>query len=311
MTTLLDVRNVSKHFATGGLMSRRSVQAVEGAQFSMSAEEPEIFTIIGESGSGKTTLARMILGLEDPSEGDIFVQQKRVDSTAGRTARLDFMANVQPVFQNPFEAFNPLKRIDRYLESTAHRFLRNPDRATVDSAMDAALQKVGLSLAEVGGRFPHEMSGGQLQRAAIARALIPNPRLLIADEPVSMVDASLRMSIVNLLRSLRDDYGVSVIYITHDLATAYYISDRLMIMQRGRIVEIGPAHAVLDAPEHPYSRLLKAGVLSTADAGAGRLSIDPDVMEAAETLARRPGRLVERTDGRRVMVHDPDADAVT
>ncbi len=303
MSTLLDVRNVSKRFTTGGMMNRRSVQAVEKAGFAMSAEMPEIFTIIGESGSGKTTLARMILGLEEPSEGEILVQEKRVDGRAGRASRLDFMANVQPVFQNPFEAFNPLKRIDRYLESTARRFLPDPDRATIEAAMDAALQKVGLSLAEVGGRFPHEMSGGQLQRAAIARALIPNPRLLIADEPVPMVDASLRMSIVNLLRSLRDDYGVSVIYITHDLATAYYISDRLMIMQRGRIVEIGPGHAVLDTPEHPYSRLLKAGVLSTADAGAGRLSIDPDIIAAAETLSRRPGRLEDRDDGRRVMVH--------
>ena len=114
--------------------------------------------------------------------------------------------------------------------------------------MDEALRKVGLSLAEVQGRFPHELSGGQLQRAAIARALIPNPKLLIADEPVSMVDASLRMAIVNLLRSLRDDFGVSVIYITHDLATAYYISDRIIIMQKGHVVEMGPARPILDAP---------------------------------------------------------------
>ena len=169
--------------------------------------------------------------------------------------------------------------------------------------MDEALQKVGLSLAEVQGRYPHEMSGGQLQRAAIARALIPKPPLLVADEPVSMVDASLRISIVNLLKSLRDDLGVTVIYITHDLATAYYISNRLIIMQRGRIVEMGDARLVLENPEHPYSRLLKASVLSTEDAGAGKLATDPAMVKLATDLVGRPGELSERGDGRLVRVH--------
>ena len=298
MTSLLEVRNVSKRFTMGGLMSRKTVEAVQDASLSLSAETPEIFTIIGESGSGKTTLARMILGLELPTTGEISFRGKTVSHRVGRQERLDFMANVQPVFQNPFEAFNPLKRIDRYLESTASRFLKLKHRDELDGAMDAALQKVGLSLAEVKGRYPHEMSGGQLQRAAIARALIPNPPLLVADEPVSMVDASLRMSIVNLLKSLRDDFGVSVIYITHDLATAYYISNRLIIMQRGRIVEMGDARTVLDNPEHPYSRLLKASVLSTEDAGDGKLGTDPGMVSLAGELEGKAGRLVDRADGR-------------
>lgn len=304
MSTLLEVSNVSKQFTMGGLLSRKVVRAVEDASLSLSAEKPEIFTIIGESGSGKTTLARMILGLELPSTGEISFRGKTVSHRVGRRERLEFMANVQPVFQNPFEAFNPLKRIDRYLESTARRFLKLSDRAGLDRAMDEALQKVGLSLAEVKGRFPHEMSGGQLQRAAIARALIPNPPLLVADEPVSMVDASLRMSIVNLLKALRDDFGVSVIYITHDLATAYYISDRLIIMQRGRIVEMGDARTVLDNPEHPYSRLLKASVLSTEDAGAGKLATDPGMVKLANTLVSKPGHLQSRPDGRLVRVYE-------
>ncbi len=158
-----------------------------------------------------------------------------------------------------------------------------------------------MSLAEIRGRFPHELSGGQLQRVAIARALIPKPALLIADEPVSMVDASLRMSIVNLLKSLRDEFGVSVIYITHDLATAYYISNRIMIMQRGRVVEMGDARLILDTPEHPYSRLLKASVLSTADAGNGQLEVDTNLLRAATDCVGRPGDLVMRPDGRSVM----------
>ena len=303
MTTLLDVRNVSKRFAMGGVFGRRSVDAVLDASFSLHTETPEIFTIIGESGSGKTTLARMILGLEDPSAGEILFRGQRIDRRAPRAERLEFMANVQPVFQNPFEAFNPLKQIERYLESTARRFLGTGDRAVIDRAMDEALQKVGLSLKEVRGRFPHEMSGGQLQRCAIARALIPNPPLLITDEPVSMVDASLRMSIVNLLKTLRDELKVSVIYITHDLATAYYISNRLIIMQRGRIVEMGDARTVLDRPEHPYSQLLKASVLSTDDAGAGKLDTDPAMAERAVATTGQAGRLVERDDGRSVRVY--------
>lgn len=303
MSDLLDVSHVSKRFTMGGLLSRKVIQAVDDASLSLSAETPEIFTIIGESGSGKTTLARMILGLELPSSGEISFRGKTVSHKVGREERLQFMANVQPVFQNPFEAFNPLKRIDRYLESTAKRFLKLNHQTDLDAAMDGALHKVGLSLAEVKGRYPHEMSGGQLQRAAIARALIPNPPLLVADEPVSMVDASLRMSIVNLLKSLRDDLGVSVIYITHDLATAYYISNRLIIMQRGRIVEMGDARTVLDNPEHAYSRLLKASVLSTEDAGAGKLATDPAMVELAAELVGRPGRLVGRPDGRKVRVY--------
>lgn len=303
MTTLLDVRDVSKRFTMGGIFGRKTVDAVMDANFSLSAEKPEIFTIIGESGSGKTTLARMILGLEDPSEGEILFRGERVSRHAGRAEKLAFMSQVQPVFQNPFEAFNPLKKIERYLESTARRFLATSDKAVIDRAMDEALQKVGLSLKEVRGRFPHEMSGGQLQRCAIARALIPNPPLLIADEPVSMVDASLRMSIVNLLKSLRDDLKVSVIYITHDLATAYYISNRLIIMQRGRIVEMGDARTVLDEPQHPYSKLLKASVLSTDDAGDGKLATDPGMVKAAGDLVGQAGKLVVRPDGREVRVY--------
>jgi peptide/nickel transport system ATP-binding protein len=184
---------------------------------------------------------------------------------------MDFMRHVQPIFQNPFEAFNPLKRVDRYLFMTARRFTDARTTAAIEAHTDAALQKVGLSLAEVRGRFPHELSGGQLQRTAIARALIPRPALIVADEPVSMVDASLRMSIVNLFKTLRDDLRVSIIYITHDLATAYYISDRIIIMQKGRVVESGAARAVLDNPQHPYSILLKESVLSPETVGEGIL----------------------------------------
>ena len=187
--------------------------------------------------------------------------------------------------------------------------------------MDEALHKVGLSLREVAGRYAHELSGGQLQRVAIARALIPNPSLLIADEPVSMVDASLRMSIVNLLRDLRDEFGVSVIYITHDLATAYYISDRLVIMQKGYVVEMGPARPILDAPEHPYSRLLKESVLSIDDAGTDAL-VPADRSEAIGGLGTGgrgdpsgtrgwPLRPAGCSGARRTIVHETGGNGTT
>jgi peptide/nickel transport system ATP-binding protein len=246
----------------GGLFGGASFQAVDDVSFAIAEDTPEILTIVGESGSGKTTLSRMILNLVPPTTGVIRFRGADVTHARGRRARMAVMGAVQPIFQNPFEAFNPLKRVDRYLITTARRFAgarRYPD---AEALADAALRKVGLSFAEINRRFPHELSGGQLQRAAIARALIPGPALIVADEPVSMVDASLRMSIVNLFRTLRDDLGVSIIYITHDLATAYYISDRLIIMQKGKVVESGVARTVLDNPRHLYSILLKASVLS-------------------------------------------------
>ena len=191
------------------------------------------------------------------------------------------MKSVQPIFQNPFEAFNPLKKVDRYLFMTARRF-NGARRGAVEEQSDAALKKVGLSLNEVKGRFPHELSGGQLQRIAIARALIPGPSLIVADEPVSMVDASLRTSIVNLFMKLRDELGVSIIYITHDLATAYYISDRIIIMKKGVVVEAGEARTVLAAPQHPYSIELKNAVLSPDAAITGETLEAMNIEEALE-----------------------------
>ena len=268
---LLAVDRVTKSYAFGGLFGRGAFNAVDDVSFSLETARPEIFTIVGESGSGKTTLARMTLNLIAPSSGAIRFRGADLSTFRGARARMDFMRKVQPIFQNPFEAFNPLKRVDRYLFVTARRFTDARTTIAIEACADAALQKVGLSLAEVRSRFPHELSGGQLQRTAIARALIPGPALIVADEPVSMVDASLRISIVNLFKTLRDDLRVSIIYITHDLATAYYISDRIIIMQKGRVVESGAARAVLDNPQHPYSILLKESVLSLETIGAGIL----------------------------------------
>jgi ABC-type oligopeptide transport system ATPase subunit len=271
MTDLLRLDHVTKVFPVGGLFSRRSIKAVDDVSFALAADKPEIFAIVGESGSGKSTLAKMMLGNEVPSAGRLVFDGTDVAGIRGRAAREAFMARVQPVFQNPFEAFNPLTRLDRYLFATAKRFRKAGTNRDREAAADTALQRVGLSLAEIRGRYSHELSGGQLQRIAVARALIPEPGLIVADEPVSMVDASLRMSIVNLFRELRDELRVSIIYITHDLATAYYISDRVIIMQKGKVIESGDARTVLEHPTQPYSIALKGAVLPPDPAAASAI----------------------------------------
>jgi peptide/nickel transport system ATP-binding protein len=249
---LLRVDNLTKVFVSrAGLTSSRFV-AVDRASFALPADRHEILTLAGESGSGKTTLARMILGMIEPSDGQLVFKGRDVLTLRDAERRDWFRREVQPVFQDPFATFNPLRRVESYLHETARNF-------RADASIERALADVGLSVREIQGRYPNELSGGQLQRISIARALITSPSLLVADEPVSMLDASLRMSIVNLFRELKGRQ--SVIYITHDLATAYYASDRVAIMLRGWIVEFGPVRRVLGEPLHPYTQLLKASVL--------------------------------------------------
>ena len=257
---LLDVQHVTVEFHIGGLVGGSLLVAVNDISFSLDEDRPEIFTLAGESGSGKTTLSRLLLRDLEPTRGKVLFEGRDLTTIRKRSEFKEFMKKVQPVFQNPFETFSPLRRVDAYLFDTALNFGMTSDRQAAALIVDEALRNVGLSLEEVSNRYPHELSGGQIQRVSVARALIPQPKLILADEPVSMVDASLRMEIVNLFRKLRDEQRVSVIYITHDLATAYYISDRIGIMLRGFIVESGPVEDVLDRPLHPYTRLLKESV---------------------------------------------------
>jgi peptide/nickel transport system ATP-binding protein len=257
---MLDVQHVTVEFHIGGLVGGSLLVAVNDISFSLDSDRPEIFTLAGESGSGKTTLSRLLLRDLVPTRGKVFFEGRDVALIRKRGEFKEFIKRVQPVFQNPFDTFNPLRRVDAYLFDTAMNFRMASNRSEAAEVVDEALRNVGLSLDEVSRRYPHELSGGQIQRVSVARALISKPKLILADEPVSMVDASLRMEIVNLFRKLRDEQKVSVIYITHDLATAYYISDRIGIMLRGYIVESGPVEDVLERPLHPYTQLLKESV---------------------------------------------------
>lgn len=256
MDRLLEVKNLTKVFSIGSILSRTKITAVENISFYVMPAE--IFTLAGESGCGKTTTAKMILGFEEPTMGKIFFKDKSI--SVWRRKQREFMRNVQAIFQNPFETFNPLRPVDDFFFETIYNYKIARGKHDVEEPINAKLEAVGLSFEEIRGRYPNELSGGQLQRASIARALLTDPSLLVADEPVSMLDASLRMSIVNLFKRLKDEFRLSVLYITHDLATAYYVSDRIAIMFRGNIIEMGPVESVLMDPKHPYTRLLRESV---------------------------------------------------
>lgn len=258
-TELLRVEDLTRVFNIRQGFSSKAFRAVDEATFALDVAKPEIFTIAGESGSGKTTLARMILGMEQPTTGVLRYKGRNVAQLTTREKRSWFFREVQPVFQDPFAAFSPLKPIDHYLYETVYNY-KMAAKAGADEYINGVLTEVGLSLAEIKGRYPNELSGGQAQRVAIARALITQPSLIVADEPVSMLDASLRMSIVNMFRRLKESQKLNILYITHDLATAYYCADRIAVMLRGWIVEMGPVEQVLGTPLHPYTQNLKESI---------------------------------------------------
>jgi peptide/nickel transport system ATP-binding protein len=254
MDKLLEIDQLTKVFSMGSMLSRIRITAVDCVSFDI--KPAEIFTLAGESGCGKSTTARMVLGFEEPTSGVIIHKGKQ----HSKDKRVWFTKGVQAIFQDPFSTFNPLRTVDRYFFETAQNYKLTKNKTAAVELIDQKLKAVGLSYIEFAGKYPSEFSGGQLQRISVARALLTDPTLLIADEPVSMVDASLRMSIVNLFKELKEEYGVSVLYITHDLATAYYVSDRIAIMFRGNLVEMGSVEQVLMEPKHPYTKLLRESI---------------------------------------------------
>lgn len=278
MQPLLETKNLTKVFFRGSILSRDRIVAVDSVSFRI--KPAEIFILAGESGCGKTTVARMILGFEEPTTGQIIYQNNETK----RKEKIWFSQRIQAIFQNPFETFNPLRKVERYLFETVQNYNLARNNGEARELISNKLESVGLSFEEISGRYPSEFSGGQLQRISIARALLVDPFLLIADEPVSMVDASIRMSIVNLFKKLKDELKMSVLYITHDLATAYYISGQIAIMFRGNILEMGPVEEVLMEPRHPYTRLLRESIPEADPDRKWRGSISISEIEHEEYL---------------------------
>jgi len=254
MTELLKLNNVTKVYSRG-LLSKMSTTALKDMSLTLNAEDPTIVTVAGESGSGKTTLAMLLLGFIPPTEGEILYKGKDIHTLRGEE-RMTFRREVQAVFQDPFAVFNPFYTVDHLLTVPIERFKLARSKSEAKDIMVEALSAVGLRPGDVLGRFPHQLSGGQRQRINVARALVLKPKLLVADEPVSMVDASLRANILETLRGLQKNYGVSIIYITHDLTTAYHIANSIVVLYRGSVMEAGDVDTVIKSPQHPYTRLL-------------------------------------------------------
>ena len=254
MGDLLELVNIRKVYSRG-LISRTSTVALSDVSLTLKENEPTILTVAGESGSGKTTLAMLLLGFLPPTSGRILYKGRDIGKLTG-DERMIFRREVQAVFQDPFAVFNPFYNVDHLLTVPIRRFHLAKSRSDARDRMVEALTAVGLHPDDILGRFPHQLSGGQRQRINVARALVLKPRLLVADEPVSMVDASLRASILETLRGLQRDHGVSIIYITHDLTTAYHISKSIIVLYRGSVMEAGDTDTVITRPQHPYTRLL-------------------------------------------------------
>lgn len=255
MTVILKTEGLNKVYRLGGFVQNKQIHALRDVNITVESDKPVVIAVVGESGSGKTTLAKTLLRLETPTSGRAIVYDSVVAGQGAVHSKKDFLGLVQPIFQNPFEAFSRYRPVDAYLYETARR-VAGMDDAQAEQAVANALNSVGLDYAAVRGKYTAQFSGGELQRISVARALIPQPRLIIADEPVSMIDASRRMIIINLFKKLRDEAGRSFLYITHDLATAYYISDYVAVMNKGQVVEFGPARQVMSDPQHAYTRLL-------------------------------------------------------
>jgi peptide/nickel transport system ATP-binding protein len=258
MTALLEAQEVTKIFG-GGLLHKRRTVALENFSLAIDNHPPSITAIVGESGSGKTTAARLLLGLTRPTRGTVRYAGKDVWSMSAREWRT-FRRDVQVIFQDPYEVYNPFYKVDHVLETPVAKYQLAPTRAAGRALIEETLAKVGLRPEETLGRFPHQLSGGQRQRVMVARALLLKPRLIIADEPVSMVDASLRATILDSLRTLTRELNVSVVYITHDLTTAYQISENIIVLYRGAVAEAGEVGLVVKQPKHPYTQLLVSSI---------------------------------------------------
>ena len=253
MPDLLVVENLRQVF--GG---RNPTYAVDDVSFQIPAE-PTIVSLVGESGSGKSTIARIILGLLQPTAGRVLYEGTDI-STPGREWNRKFRSEVQAVFQDPYSVYNPVYKAERVLKLVIRKFGLAKNTAEAQELMEVALRAVDLRPEEVLDRHPHQLSGGQRQRLMLARVYLMRPRLIVADEPVSMIDAGMRASFLNILQDFRDSHGISTLFITHDLSTAMYLGGEIIVLYQGRIMEQGETRAVMKTPLHPYAQLLISSI---------------------------------------------------
>ena len=277
MTTAapLEVQGLTKRFSLGQGARRAQVHAVDDVSFEL--RPGTITALVGESGSGKSTVARLLARLHEPTTGAFLFEGSDVSRVRRRRDVLRYRSQVQMIFQDPFDSLNPVKTVRHHVERPLriHRI--------VPSAQ--VLRTVGLVPPEdVAAKYPHELSGGQRQRVAIARVLAVEPKVVLADEPISMLDVSIRIGILNLMLKLKEEHGIAFLYVTHDLASARYIADDILVMYAGQIVEHGPIEQVLSAPLHPYTRLLLDAVP------------DPSAKTDAEPIQLRQGDVSAAVD---------------
>ena len=317
---LLEVRELRKTFSSKRMFTRTSVVCA-ARDVSFRLDRGEAVALVGESGSGKSTIARMLLRLEPPDHGEIRLAGQDVLAREPRRASLSYRGQVQMVFQDPFGSLNPVHSVRHHLERpllrhgalhpaqpVGHHLERPLARLAggvsrrrrippgeVHARVLELLRTVGLDPPEeFVDRYPHELSGGQRQRVAIARALAVDPDVLVADEPTSMLDVSIRMGVLNLLAQLKRERGLAILLITHDLASARYLADRILVLYRGRLVEDGPSESIVSAPAHPYTRALLASI---ADSDRRAAKAPPaDSSRAAATGCPFAPRCPERID---------------
>jgi ABC-type oligopeptide transport system ATPase subunit len=254
----IELRDVEQRFHARGTPSG-FLTAVHQTSFTLSTDPPHIVSLVGQSGSGKSTIARIILGLQKPTSGTVTYGGRDIFSlTKGEYD--DYRRNVQPVFQDPYAIFNPVYRVDRVLSTAIKKFGLAKSKTASRDLMEESLRAVRLDPAHVLGRYPHQLSGGQRQRIMLARVHMLRPAYIIADEPVSMLDAQVRKTFLDILVDFQRTYGMTTLFITHDLSTVYYVGGDVMVITRGRVVERGPVAEVMHTPTHSYTKMLLASV---------------------------------------------------
>jgi peptide/nickel transport system ATP-binding protein len=254
---ILETKNLVKVYQSG-FFKRKSLTAVNDVSFNL--QKGEIISLVGESGSGKTTVARIILKLLPPTDGKILYDGKDISELKRRGELIDYWRHVQGIFQDPYAPFNLFYKVDRVFDIIFNLFTKPFSKDEKRKMIESSLKMVDLNPEEVLGKYPHQLSGGQRQRILIARSLIVNPEILLADEPTSMIDASTRVDVLRVFLSLKERQGLSIIFITHDVGLAYYISDRMLVMQNGRIVEEGEVEEIIANPKQEYTKKLLSSI---------------------------------------------------